>query len=97
LRDISPPGTLPLHRAAPVVLRPGDVTAAGSRHPEVYPFLLPEPERENPPEKARELFLPPGQKTEGLWVWLVESSPGAGLEVDQDTIEALHALGYVGP
>jgi arylsulfatase A-like enzyme len=78
-------------------LRPEDVTAAGDRHPEDFPFLLPEPERENPPERARELFRPPEGEREGLGIWLVESSPDAALEVDEDSLEALRALGYVDP
>jgi hypothetical protein len=78
-------------------LRPGDVTAAADRHPETFPFQLPDPERENPPEKARKLFRPPERETAGLWVWLVASSPETALEVDEDTLEALRALGYADP
>ncbi len=78
-------------------LRPGEVTAAGDRHPETFPFLLPEPERENPPEKARELFRLPPRERKGLGIWLVESSPDAALEVDEESLEALRALGYVEP
>ena len=78
-------------------LRPEDVTTAVDRHPGAFPFLLPDPERENPLQEARKLFLPPEDEADGVWVWLVESSPGAAFEVDEDTLEALRALGYVGP
>jgi hypothetical protein len=78
-------------------LRSEDLTTAVDRHPEAFPFLLPDPERENPLQNARKLFQPPGRETEGLWVWLVESSPETAVEVDEDTLEALRALGYVGP
>ncbi len=78
-------------------LQPGDVTAAEDRHPETFPFRLPDPERENPPEKARKLFRLPSRETVGLGVWLVESSPETALEIDEDTLEALRVLGYADP
>jgi hypothetical protein len=77
-------------------LRPRDVTTAVDRHPEALPFLLPDPERENPLEAARKLFQPPETGTDGLWIGLVETTPDTSLEVDEDTLEALRALGYVG-
>ena len=78
-------------------LRAQDVTTAGDRHPDGFPFLLPDPERENPPEEAQKLFRSPEGEADGLWIWLVESSPGTTPEVDDETLEALRALGYVEP
>ena len=76
-------------------LRAQDVTTAGDRHPDGFPFLLPDPERENPPAEAQKLFRSPEGEADGLGVWLVESSPGTTPEVDDETLEALRALGYV--
>jgi arylsulfatase A-like enzyme len=76
-------------------LQPGDITWAGDRKAKALPFLLPDPERENPLRQADRLFLAPGPEADGLDVWLVEVSADKALDLDEDTLEALRAMGYV--
>ncbi len=78
-------------------LRPKDVIYAVGRHPEGFPFVLPDPERENPLREAEKLFVPPSEESAGLHVWLVEPLDKTTLKIDEDTLDALRALGYVKP
>jgi hypothetical protein len=77
-------------------LRRRDLTTALDRHPEAFPFRLPCPESENPPAEAEKLFVPPEGEGDGLWLWLVETSPESALDLDEDTLQALQAMGYAG-
>ncbi len=76
-------------------LQPDDLTWGEDRRPDGFPFLLPDPERENPLRRANQLFVPPGAGAEGLDVWLVETSADEPLDLDEDTLDALRAMGYV--
>jgi len=78
-------------------LRPKDVTYAVGRHPEGFPFVLPDPERENPLAEAERLFIPPSEESAGVRVWLVEPLDKTTHKIDEDTLDALRALGYVEP
>jgi len=79
-------------------LRPTDLAyAEAGRHPDAFPFRLPDIESEADHARGVNLFAAPKGDPSGLQLWLALAPGRKLMEFDPETRERLKALGYLGP